>query len=262
MRVAWMLATGASPKGTVRARNGDDRDLRPENLILTPRGPKPFGDGGRVSSLRKRAIANAKLLQAMVSHPDAPIAQLSALIGSSQPCTCTRLQRLSEQGLCHGPQCVPGRAWALSQAGRDLAASAIPPLDNLDRDILTACARVPTKLMALAHRIGVCRLTVRRRIDRLVEQKLMFPHEGRYAITDAGIAALGPDAPPRQPWVNLERVRASTARDVVARHGQEPDDRTRAFRSKIASLGAQQALATSRLKRHPAFSHWANAMTG
>ena len=62
--------------------------------------------------------------------------------------------------------------------------------------------------------------------------------------------------------MNLERVRASTARDVVARHGQEPDDRTRAFRSKIASLGAQQALATSRLKRLPAFNYWANAMTG
>jgi hypothetical protein len=116
--------------------------------------------------------------------------------------------------------------------------------------------------MALAHRIGACRLTVRRRIDRLVEQKLMFPHEGRYTITAAGIAALGPNAPQRHPWVNLERVRASTARDVVARHSQEPDDRTRAFRSKIASLGAQQGLATSRLKRRPAFNHWADAMTG
>ena len=39
LRVAWMLATGAPPKGTVRARNGDDRDLRPENLILTPKRP-------------------------------------------------------------------------------------------------------------------------------------------------------------------------------------------------------------------------------
>ena len=35
-----------------------------------------------------------------------------------------------------------------------------------------------------------------------------------------------------------------------------------AFRSKIASLGAQRALATSRLKRHPAFNRWAKAMTG
>jgi hypothetical protein len=121
---------------------------------------------------------------------------------------------------------------------------------------------VPMRLMALARRIEVCRLTMRRRIDRLVEQKCMFPHEGRYAITDAGIAALGPDAPNRQPWVNLERVRASTAKDVVARHGQAPDDRTRAFRSKIASMGAQKTIATSRLKRHPAFNHWTNAMTG
>ena len=77
-----------------------------------------------------------------------------------------------------------------------------------------------------------------------IERELAAVQDGKFAITDAGIAALGPDAPQRQPWVNLERVRASIAKDVVARHGQEPDDRTRAFRSKIASLGAQQSLAT------------------
>ena len=77
--------------------------------------------------------------------------------------------------------------------------------------------RSPAKLIALAHRIDVCRLTVRRRIDGLVEAKFSYPQDGRYAITDAGIAALGPDAPQRQPWVNLERGRAATAKDVVAR---------------------------------------------
>ena len=157
-------------------------------------------------------------------------------------------------GLTCGPKCDARARWDLTPAGSELAASAIPPLHNLDRDILMIIVRSPAKLMALAHRIGVCRLTMRRRIDEFIERGLAAAQDGKFAITDAGTAALGPDAPQRQPWVNLERVRASTARDVVARHGQEPDDRTRAFRSKIASLGAQQGLATTRLRRNSAFN--------
>ena len=260
-RTAWALATGNWPKGVVRHRNGDDRDCRQENLLLTRHGRDPFGaisnkhsKGGRASSLAERWARTTTLIRTLADHPGATVPQISRLVGSSASCTCTRLGKLSDMGLTCGPKCDARARWDLTPAGKALAASAIPPLDNLDRDILMIIVRSPAKLMALAHRIEVCRLTMRRRIDRLVEQKLMFPHEGRYAITDAGIAALGPDAPQRQPWVNLERVRASTARDVVARHGQEPDDRTRAFRSKVASLGAQQGLATTRLRRNSAFN--------
>ena len=255
-RVAWVLACGEWPSGVVRHRDGNDHNFLAGNLLLTERGPRPFtkSAGGKASSLERRAKTTTTLIRTLSDHPGSTVPQLSRLVGSSAPCVCTRLSKLADMGLTCGPKCDARARWDLTPAGKALAASAIPPLDNLDRDILMIIVRSPAKLMALAHRIGVCRLTVRRRIDRLVEQKLMFPHEGRYAITDAGIAALGPDAPQRQPWVNLERVRASTARDVVARHGQEPDDRTRAFRSKIASMGAQQGLATTRLRRNSAFN--------
>ena len=60
LRVAWALATGEWPKGTVRARNADERDARPENLIVTKHGRDPFGEisgkhaeGGKASSLAR-----------------------------------------------------------------------------------------------------------------------------------------------------------------------------------------------------------------
>jgi DNA-binding Lrp family transcriptional regulator len=250
-RIAWMLATGAPPKGTVRARNGDDRDLRPENLILTPRGPKPFGDGGRASSLHQRAGANTKLLQAMAANPDAPIAQLSALTGSSEPCVCTRLQRLSEQGLCHGPMCVPGRAWALSQAGRALAAAALPVLDNRDRDLLAALALTGMGTLKLARRVGTCPLTVKRRLYSLIERGLAFADPRRfYGITDQGRRALGTTNPPRPaPWLGPEQISAASAKDVRQRLTHPNDDRSAEFRSKVASMGAQAGVASARLRR-------------
>ena len=200
-RVAWVLACGEWPKGIVRARNGDDRDLRPDNLIVTRHGRDPFGaisdkhgKGGRASSLAERRARTTTLIRTLADHPGATVPQISRLVGSSAPCVCTRLSKLADMGFCVGPKCDARARWDLTPQGRALAASAIPPLDNLDKHILAALVVVPMRLMALAHRIEVCRLTMRRRIDRLVEQKLMFPHEGRYAITDAGIAALGPDA--------------------------------------------------------------------
>jgi hypothetical protein len=41
-RIAWCLSCGEWPKGIVRARDGEERNLRPENLILIERGPRPF----------------------------------------------------------------------------------------------------------------------------------------------------------------------------------------------------------------------------
>ena len=228
-RIAWALATGQWPKGVVRARNGIDDDLRFENLILTERGPRPFtkSAGGKASSLERRAKTTTTLIRTLSEHPGSTVPQLSRLVGSSAPCVCTRLSKLADMGFCVGPKCDARARWDLTPQGRALAASAIPPLDNLDKRILAALVVVPMRLMALAHRIEVCRLTMRRRIEGLIERGLAAAQDGKFSITAAGVQALGPDAPQRQPWVNLERVRASTAKDVVARHGHEPDDRTR-----------------------------------
>src|SRR4029077_2810565 len=51
-RIAWCLSCGEWPKGIVRARDGDERNLRPENLILIERGPRrsPTARSGRASS--------------------------------------------------------------------------------------------------------------------------------------------------------------------------------------------------------------------
>jgi hypothetical protein len=72
------------------------------------------------------------------------------------------------------------------------------------------------------------------------------------AAPDAGVAELarrvgsntstvsmpGPDATPRQPGADLERIRASTVSDVRARHGQGPSKLTRPEKSHHAALGA------------------------
>ena len=165
-RTAWALATGNWPKGVVRHRNGDDRDCRQENLLLTRHGRDPFGaisnkhsKGGRASSLAERWARTTTLIRTLADHPGATVPQISRLVGSSASCTCTGLGKLSDMGLTCGPKCDARARWDLTPAGKALAASAIPPLDNLDRDILMIIVRSPAKLMALAHRIEVCRLT-------------------------------------------------------------------------------------------------------
>ena len=53
-RIAWTLTHNEQPNGTVRAKNGDDRDLRPDNLVLIKHcAHKPHADGGRESSLER-----------------------------------------------------------------------------------------------------------------------------------------------------------------------------------------------------------------
>jgi hypothetical protein len=248
-RIAWALATGQWPKGVVRARNGIDDDLRPENLILTERGPRPFtkSAGGKASSLERRAKTTTTLIRTLSEHPGSTVPQLSRLVGSSAPCVCTRLSKLADMGFCVGPKCDARARWDLTPAGKALAASATPPLDDFDRDILMIIVRSPAKLMALAHRIGSCSLTAKRRLGLLIERGLAEAQDGRFVITDEGRKVLGGAAP--RPWVRFELISAANASDVAARHGHEPDDRTRAFRSKIASLGAQQTIATARLRK-------------
>ena len=60
LRAAWVVATSAYPDGVARARDGDERDARPENLIVTKHGRDPFGaitgkhsKGGKASALHE-----------------------------------------------------------------------------------------------------------------------------------------------------------------------------------------------------------------
>jgi hypothetical protein len=67
-----------------------------------------------------------------------------------------------------------------------------------------------------------------------------------FSITDAGLAALGPDAPQRPaPWVRSEMVSAANARDVRRRMEHRNDDRSAAERSRHGSMAAAKALATA-----------------
>ena len=142
-RIAWAIAVGEWPKGVVKARNGVDDDLRPENLIVVKAGARPFdqGKGGMASSLERRAKTATTLINALADHPGATVPQLSRLVGSSAPCVCTRLGKLADMGLTCGPKCDARARWDLTAQGRALAAAALPLIDDLDKNILMACAR-------------------------------------------------------------------------------------------------------------------------
>ena len=82
-RIAWAIAVGEWPKGVVKARNGVDADLRPENLIVVKAGARPFdqGKGGMASSLERRAQTTTTLINALADHPGAAVPMLSKLVG-------------------------------------------------------------------------------------------------------------------------------------------------------------------------------------
>ena len=155
------------------------------------------------------------LIKAMSEAPDASIAKLSALTGSPESCVSARLGRFAAAGLAASPMCVPGRSWCLTGAGKALAMNGQPLIDGLDREFLIVVALAPSRLMALVRVTGSCRLTARRRVDRLIERGLVSQTDGRYAITDQGRAALGDQCP--KPWVTPDAVAASLAKDVTAR---------------------------------------------
>jgi len=220
------LSTGEWPKGIVRARDGDDSNFRSENLIVLQRGHSPFSTG--TASLVRRATADRVMLQALAEHPGRTLPQLSRLTGSFESCVCTRLSKLAERGLTCGPRCNARARWLLTPAGRQLAAAAVPVLDDLDRRILTACSRSPARLITLARLMGVCSLTAHRRVDALVERGLARTQDAdqrsyRFMITDEGRKALGGDAP--RLWLRVEAISAALAKDVLARSAT--DDRTR-----------------------------------
>ena len=219
LRVAWIVATGEHPKGAVRPRDGDEWNASEGNLILVRRGHNPFSSG--TSSLERRAEADRAMLEALAANPGASIAQLSRSVGSSKPCVCVRFARLEASALACGPHCDHRKRWDLSAQGREAAAAANPlVLDDLDKRILTALVS-PMRLMALARRIEICRLTARRRIDRLVERGLAATLDSKFMATPQGRSLLGDAAP--EPWVKREAVAASMARDVLERRS---DDRT------------------------------------
>jgi predicted transcriptional regulator len=235
----------------VRTRNGVDDDLRFENLIVTRHGRDPFGvvsskhsKGGKASSLDHRAKTTTTLLQTLAEHPGATVPMLSRLVGSSASCTCTRLGKLSDAGLCIGPKCDARARWDLSQKGRELAARTIVVLDDLDHDILRIIARSQTKLMKIVAQTGVCRLTARRRVNLMVERKLIESDGRRFNITDEGRKALGDAAP--QPWARPEPVAASLSRDVRTRLQHPNDDRSSWARAEQSSRARQKGIDKAR----------------
>ena len=243
-RVAWVLAADVNewPKGPIKPRDGDERNLRAENLIQVRRSAhQPFSAGGKASSLERRTQADVALINALAEHQGAlTVPQLSVSVGQSPPCCCTRLAKLEARGLVCGPHCDARKRWDLTPAGRALAAASIPVvIDDLDRHILGAVTRSPLRLMALAGLTGVCRLTMRRRLDRLIAQKLIEANESRFRISAKGREALGDDAP--TPWVRIESISAAAAKDVGERSAT--DNRTSWQRSRLASKSRAKAKA-------------------
>ena len=257
LKAAFIAQTGEYPCGPVKTKNANGQDCRLANLTVAPYGAhKPQANAGRSSSLERRQATNAALLSALAERANPTLSELSAVVGLSEGRVSTRLGKLADAGFCVSPMCVPGRAWALTDAGRKLATSANPMvIDDLDRAVLRVIARSPSRLVAVAQQVEVCHFTARRRLDRLAEHGMAKADEHRrYIATTAGIAAL-PDIPPR--WLDPQRISAAAARDVVERQGRERiDDRTNAMKSQHASRARLKAVAAARMNRVPVFHHF------
>jgi hypothetical protein len=162
------------------------------------------------------------------------------------------LNKLQVQGLTISPMCVPGRSWALTAQGRDLAAHTVVVFDDLDRQALTALALTSMGTVKLARRIEVCPPTIRRRVRLLVERGLVFADPRKFfSITDAGLAALGPTRP--APWVRMEMVSAAAARDVRTRLQHPNDDRSSWARANQSSRARQKGIEKARENRQQPF---------
>jgi hypothetical protein len=249
-RIAWCLSSGEWPRGQVRARDGDENNLRPANLIVTQRGKNPAAIG--TSSLARRRAVDAKLIEALASHPDASVARLAELAGLTESGACARLGTLAAKGLAASPMCIPGRAWALTAKGQAVATGERPLIDDLDRKVLAALALTSMGSVKLARRVEICPPTIRRRARLLVERGLVFGDPRKfYTLTQQGRQAVGDDMPVRQPWIDPRVISAATARDVLSRSPN--DDRTKAFRSRISSIGAAKSIEAQRLHKREGF---------
>lgn len=220
-RVAWALHSGEYPHGPVKARNGDDADLRVENLIEVVRGPTKFASaaGGKRSSLERRAETDKAFIAAMRDNPQASIAQISRLVGMSEPCVCVRLAKLEAASLTCGPRCQAAERWRLSEEGRRVAGLSALFLDELDRELMQIVARMSSMTTSLiAAHAGTNEPRARRRLKRLAEQGLAWrDHKGRWRATAARLKALGEVPAPVARWLSPEAVSAAQARDVVDR---------------------------------------------
>ena len=255
LRVAWIVATGQLPTGAVRARDGNEWNASAENLIEVKRGVNPFAIGK--SSLKRRSEVDSALIKTLAGHPGSTLPQLSRLTGSSASCCCTRLGKLADAGFCTGQKCDARARWDLTDRGRALAATTQPViLDDLDRRILAVLALASMGVGRLSRRVGICPMTIKRRTRLLAERGLIHLDLRRFfSITNEGRRAIGTTNAPRPaPWHRREAVAASLARDVVARNGHQPDDRSSEFRTKVAKMGAQQSMASQRLHKRRRFA--------
>ena len=77
--------------------------------------------------------------------------------------------------------------WDATQQGKAVAASDKPLIDALDRRILTALALAPVKPVTLAHLVGVCLLTAKRKVVLLVGRGLAAADaDGRFKAASKG----------------------------------------------------------------------------
>ena len=258
LRLAWVVATGELPNGVVRPRDGDEWNASADNLIVIKAGPRPFDQskGGRGSALARRGDGDRALIDALAeSDGTLTVPQLSELAGQSQPCCCTRLAALESKGLVCGPHCNAKKRWDLTPAGRALASTTQPVIDERDRDILTALTVTAMGTLKLARRTGVCPMTVTRRVGLLVKRGWVSADIRKFfAITSAGRDALGADIPkPSEPWVKVSAISASSAKDVAERQGSL-DDRTSAQRSEHGTKARQLSEAAHRLRKRQSFN--------
>ena len=249
-KIGWILATGAHPKGQVTTIGAED-DFRLENLTLVRNcAHRPWErGGGQASALQRRAEVDFSLLAAMAGQPGAGVMQLAKLVGIGEGRISVKLNRLAERGLAASPMCVPGRSWALTDQGREIAAAGRPLIDDLDRDILRALALTAMGPVRLSRRLGVCLQTTKRRTISLAEKGLVIADVRRFfSITPEGIEALGPKSQPSPRWVNVAAISAAAAKDVADR--PRVDDRTQEERSRPGKM----ARAAARLNKSSNFN--------
>jgi hypothetical protein len=249
-KIAWAVHFGDHAKGVVKTIGAED-DFRRENLTVVPNcAHRPWETGGgQASSLKRKAEVDRSLLAAMADHEGAGLAQLAKLVGIGEGRISTKLGKLAERGLAQSPMCVQGRSWALTDQGREIAVAERPLIDDLDKQVLAVLRSAPMGPVRLSRRLEVCLLTAKRRVCLLAERGLVIPDIRKfYAITSAGIEALGPEAQPPPRWVRLELISAAAARDVAER--TRLDDRTQAERSRPG----QMAKAAAKRNRSYAFN--------
>jgi Mn-dependent DtxR family transcriptional regulator len=253
--IAYVIAHHAYPQGQVRTLNGGG--YAASNLVVKPAAAhQPWRrGGGQANGLKPRQAADQALLAAVGRNEGAPVADLARAVGLSLSVTSSRLVRLQGRGLAEGPRCCPGRAWALTDQGKAAAMGSVSLLDELDRHVLAVLRSAPMGHVRLSRRIGVCLLTAKRRASLLAERGLVTADVRRFfSITPAGAAALGPDAPQRQPWLRVEAVAASMARDVTAR--TYVNDMSAAERSRHSASAAKKGRENAKRGKTIGFNGW------